>query len=114
MQKFKDKKIRIITYTSIQDEYGFPENTYKPLHPGKLWAYYRHMSAREFYAAMSMQAEEEVIFVINWRDDITTSMYIEYDGKYYDINRIDNFEGYKSDITIYAKYNPSLDIVVEE
>ena len=50
-----------------------------------------------------MQHDEECLFIINYRDDITTDMEVEFKGKYYDITRIDNFEGYKSDLSIYAK-----------
>ncbi|MCL2313210.1 MAG: phage head closure protein [Firmicutes bacterium] len=42
-------------------------------------------------------------FVINWRNDIDTNMEIEYNGKFYDITRIDVFEGYKEDLQIFAK-----------
>ena len=49
------------------------------------------------------QAVEEVQFVINWRDDITTRHIVRYKGVDYDITRVDTFEGYKSDLTLYAK-----------
>lgn len=52
---------------------------------------------------MSVQATEEVQFVINWRDDITTRHIVRYKGVDYDITRVDVFEGYKSDLTLYAK-----------
>ena len=52
---------------------------------------------------MSVQAIEEVQFVINWRDDITTAHVVRYNGVDYDIMRVDTFEGYKNDLTIYAK-----------
>lgn len=60
-------------------------------------------SGKEVYAAASIHAVEEVQFIINWRDDITTAHVIRYYGVDYDITRVDPFEGYKSDITIYAK-----------
>ena len=50
-----------------------------------------------------MNEKEEVIFIINWRDDINTQMLIEYCGKYYDITRIDDYEGYKKDLSVYCK-----------
>lgn len=53
--------------------------------------------------AASIHAVEEVQFVINWRDDITTAHVIRYRGADYDITRVDPFEGYKSDITVYCK-----------
>ncbi len=44
---------------------------------------------------MSLQATEEVQFVINWCDNITTAHIIRYKGIDYDITRVDTFEGYK-------------------
>lgn len=45
----------------------------------------------------------EVQFVINLRDDTTTAHVIRYKGVDYDITRVDTFEGYKADLTLYAK-----------
>lgn len=52
---------------------------------------------------MSVQAVEEVQFVINWRDDITTQHIIRFRVADYDITRVDTFEGYKSDLMLYCK-----------
>lgn len=103
MKKLKDKKIRIVKLQQSKDEDGFSINEWIPIHNGTLWAYYRQLSGKEFYASKAVQHYEECLFIINYRDDITTDMEIEYSGKYYDITRIDDFEGYKSDISIYAK-----------
>ena len=44
---------------------------------------------------------------MNWRADLITEnareYYILYKGVWYDIQRIDTFEGYKSNIQFYAK-----------
>lgn len=40
---------------------------------------------------------------MNWRNDIDKDMRIEYNGKFYDITRIDVFEGYKEDLKVFAK-----------
>jgi len=44
----------------------------------------------------------EMIFEINWRDDITPKNWIVYKGKEYNITRIDDYEGYKDTLRIYA------------
>ena len=106
MKKLKDKKIRIVKLQQSKDEDGFFFFEWIPIHNGTLWAYYRQLSGKEFYASKAVQHYEECLFIINYRDDITTDMEIEYSGKYYDITRIDDFEGYKSDISIYAKLAP--------
>lgn len=101
-KRLKDKKIEILAGQNVANPPLRPKIEWTPIHSGKLWAYVRHLSAREYYAAMTVQAEEEMLFVINWRDDITTDMIIKYKNRYFDIKRIDTFEGYKSDLQIYA------------
>ena len=44
-----------------------------------------------------------VMFVINYHPDITTENVILYKGVQYNIVRVDVFEGYKSDLTLYCK-----------
>ena len=100
--KLKDKKIEILAVTHTQDPEGYSIETLIPIAP-PMWAYFRQLSGKEVYAAMSVQAVEEVQFVINWRDDITTRHIIRFRGADYDITRVDTFEGYKSDLTLYAK-----------
>jgi len=102
MMKLKDKKIEVLAVTTIKDPEGFPTQALAPI-AQPLWAYFRQLSGKEVYAAMSVQATEEVQFVIKWRDDITTAHVIRYKGVLYDITRVDTFEGYKSDLTLYAK-----------
>ncbi len=100
--KLKDKKIEILAVTYTNDPDGFPIETLTPISP-PVWAYFRQLSGKEVYAAMCVQATEEVQLVINWRGDITTAHVIRYKGVLYDITRVDTFEGYKQDLTLYAK-----------
>ena len=100
--KLKDKRIEILTETHTINENGFAVKTLTPISP-PVWAYFRHLSGKEIYAAQSVQAVEEVQFVINWRGDITTRHVIRYAGGLYDITRVDTFEGYRGDLTVYAK-----------
>ena len=99
----KDKKITILRPIYEQDEYGYQDVTWEPLPGGEnIWAYFRHASGNEFYAAASINTKVEVIFEIRWRDDIDTTCQIRYKGEDYSITRIDNFEGYKDNLKIYA------------
>ena len=105
MAHVKDKKITILGYleTGEIDEFGDPIKDWLPLPGGaNIWAYFRHLSGNEFFAAKQVNAREEVLFEINWRDDLDTTMKVEYKGKKYQITRIDTFEGYKNDLKIYA------------
>jgi len=100
--KLKDKKIEVLAATYTKDTFGFQIETLTPIAP-PLWAYFRQLSGKEVYAAASIHAVEEVQCVINWRDDITTAHVIRYRGADYDITRVDPFEGYKQDLTLYCK-----------
>lgn len=68
----------------------------------RLFADLRQLSENEIYR-VTTQATEEVMFVINYRKDITTENVILYKGVQYNIVRLDVFEGYKSDLTLYCK-----------
>lgn len=111
--KLKDKKIRILHDVS-GSEGGWDAQDWRPLHDGGLWAYYRYLSGSEYHASATVNEAEEVVFYINWRNDVTPAMLIKYNGKFYDITRIDDFEGYKNDLSIYAKLHTEQDIVVTE
>lgn len=106
-QRHKDKKIIIYKRTSTQNASGYPIEAYTPIHPNKLWAYVRQQSASEYYAAYAVQITEDMLFVVNWRADLITdqtlSLYILYKGLWYNVQRIDTFEGYKEDLQIYGK-----------
>jgi SPP1 family predicted phage head-tail adaptor len=98
----KDKKITIYKKIIGQNEIGDQIVAYQPIHPGKLWAYVRQLSAKEYFAAAAVQNKEEMLFTVNWRADISPKMYIEYKGVWYDIQRVDTFEGYKENLHLYA------------
>lgn len=99
----KDKKISIVERKEIIEE-GMPGRPVtKPIPGGaNIWAYYRHASASEVNNAGLAGHKVEAIFRINWRDDINTKMRIQYKDNDYKITRIDDYEGYKNDLTIYA------------
>ena len=98
--KLKDKKIEIQESRYVSDAIG---NRKKELVTvATVWAYFRQLSMKELYS-VTTQVQEEVLFQINYRTDITTAHDIKYNGIQNEITRIDTFEGYKSDLTIYCK-----------
>lgn len=103
----KDKKITIYRRGGKLDQIGNQVSCYSPVHPGTLWAYVRQLSGKELFEASSFHAEEEILFTVNWRADLTMAncldFFIEYRGVWYDVTRVDTYEGYKSDIRLYAK-----------
>ena len=98
--KLKDKKIDIQGVQYVTDKYG--NHKKETVTIATVWAYFRQLSGNEIYR-VTTQTTEEVMFVINYRTDITTENVILYKGVKYNIVRVDVFEGYKSDLTLYCK-----------
>lgn len=93
--KLKDKKVQIYSYVGNNINYR--------LYAGNpLWAYFRQLSTKEFYAAAATTAKEEVVFIINHHSDIKVYDMVAFRGKYYRVTRIDEFEGYRDDMKLYA------------
>lgn len=99
----KDKKIEIQRYESTYIPGEGQTSQWTSIHEGKLWAYYRQLSGNEVFAAAQVAHIEEVLFIVNWRNDIKPGLKILYNGNEYEVARVDDFEGYKNDLKIYAK-----------
>ena len=69
---------------------------------GTVWAYFRHLSGKEVFAAATVNYKEEVLFQVNYHSDLTTANVVCYNGTLYNITRIDTFEGCKEDLTLYC------------
>ena len=80
---------------------GFTTTTIETV--ATVWAYVRHLSGKEVFAAATVNYKEDVLFQIGYRTDITPAHMIRYNGVDYEITRIDTFEGYKTDLTVYCK-----------
>lgn len=114
MKQLKDKKIQILGVIDTSQPGDMPTESWAPIHTGELWAYVRQLSAKEYYSAMAIQSGEEMLFIINWRNDIkSTTNKIKYKDRYYDIKRIDTYEGYKQDLKIYADSGTDQEPVIE-
>ena len=56
--KLKDKKIEILAVQSVINENGYAVETLEPICP-PVWAYFRHLSGREYHAANAEQMQED-------------------------------------------------------
>lgn len=99
--KLKDKKIEILAQVTERDSEGFTATTLQSV-GAPVWAYFRQLSGKEVFAAATTNYKEEVLFTINYRTDITPAHVVRYRSVLYDITRIDTFEGYKEDVTLYC------------
>ena len=100
--KLKDKKIEILAAVNTINENGYALVTLQAVCP-PVWAYYRQLSGKEYYAANAENVQEEIMFQINYRNDLTTRHVIRYRGILWDITRIDDYEGRKEDLKVYCK-----------
>lgn len=103
----KDKKVTILELRIETDEDGFGKRKFDPIKGlENIWAYYRHLSGKEFFEAATMNSKVEAIFIVNWKEKLVTTnpitMRVLYNNEQYDITQIDDFEGRKTDIKIYA------------
>ncbi len=99
----KTKKITILELTTTYDKLNRPVETLIPL-PGaqNIWTYFRSASSNEINSSVFTDSKFEVVFEINWRENVSTGMVILYNGIKYVINRIDGFEDNRNDLKIYA------------
>ena len=84
----------------VTDKYGNRRKETVTL--ATVWAYFRQLSRDEIYK-VTTQTEETVMFRINYRSNISTDNIIKYKGTLYNITRVDVYEGYKNDLTLYCK-----------
>lgn len=105
----KDKKVEFYKYEE-RKELGVIIKEWVKAYPSSVWAYYRNEGGSktlEDIGVLVPNATEDSIFVVNRMSDleITTDMKLKYNGKYYDIVHIDDYEGYNEDLKLKCKYN---------
>ena len=107
----KDKKVDIYKGTSTTS-HGVATVTYDLLLSG-LWAYYKQDNgSTSLTTSMTIKVydtTERAVFVIcrrpALRKEQLSLLKLVYDGRIYDIDRIDDFEGYKEDYKLICKYS---------
>lgn len=103
--KLKDKKIVIYTYVGGNTNYRLNAE-------GPFWAYFRQMSTQEIYEARAMTQKEEAIFTINHHESVKVYDLVLFRGTYYKVNRIDEYEGNRDDMKLYAATYNSKPVIV--
>ena len=96
-RRIKDKKVVIYSRRTVDGAF-----VYTPLHPDRLWAYVRQLSGDEIHRAKQDMRDEDTQFILNYRPDYADWDHIAYRGTFYNVVRVDTFEGYKADLTVYA------------
>lgn len=103
-KEVKDKKVRFFKIgTKVVDGYEMVVKTYiHSKESGGLWCYVRELSENERFSARAVQVEETTQFKVVYNPKIVNELFLEFNGKTYDIVSIDKFENNKTDLTIRA------------
>lgn len=96
-----NQRITIQQSTITRDTYGAEIQTWAT--HATVWASKQHKSSREFYSAQKTNAEITDLFIIRYRNNVTTKMRISHNGKYYDILGADDPDGGRVEIWLLAK-----------
>jgi len=97
-----DRRITIESRTQTQGAYGELVNAWTTL--ATPWANVYSGGGREFVAAKQVNAEISIQFQIRWRGDVTDTMRVLWDGKYFDIVGFNTTDGFNRDGTgVYRK-----------
>ena len=111
----KDKKVQFYRLnTQVVDGYEKVIKTYiHSKESGGLWCFVRELSENERFSAKSVQVEETTQFKVVYNPKIVNELYLEFDGKTYNIVSIDGKEHNMSDLVIRANeiLAPSFDEV---
>ena len=111
----KDKKVQFYRLsTQVVDGYEKVIKTYiHSKESGGLWCFVRELSENERFSAKSVQVEETTQFKVVYNPKIVNELYLEFNGKTYDIVSIDGKEHNMSDLVIRANeiLAPSFDEV---
>lgn len=114
----KDKKVRFFRIsTKVIDGYEKVIKTYiHSKESGGLWCFVRELSENERFSARAVQVEESTQFKVVYNPKIVNELFLEFNGKTYDIVSIDGKEHNKTDLVIRANeiLAPSFDEVEYE
>lgn len=99
----KDKKVKLITKYSEQSSGYMPKTHYKYISNRSFWAYTNQLSQDQTFQAATYGDSETRLFVLNYRDDLKIYDFVEYNGKYYSITRLDTTDDYNGELFVYVK-----------
>lgn len=113
----KDKRLEVLCNVHTTDSAGFDVDGYMPIAltpDGKQWAYFRALGGSLYYAAQATQVKADVMAVVAYSDWLASmrwleKVYVRYAGRLYQATRVDTYEGYRRDLTIYAQLVNTVD-----
>lgn len=99
----KDKKVKLVTSVIGRDNWGNSTKIFKYLTDSALWAYTSQLSQSETFTASQYGNNEVRLFVLNYRNDLKLSDFVEYKDKYYSITRLDTKDDYNGELFVYVR-----------
>lgn len=104
----KDKKVVVYKKMTIKDKSGFQTTGYMPIHPtANIWGYFKELNAYLTYASQTTTAKEESQVAIGYTEALKRQYpqdyYVLFDNVLYQVTRVDNYEGYKTDLRLFVK-----------
>lgn len=99
----KDKKVKLISYTTGRDTWGNSTKVYKYLSDSSLWAYTSQLSQSQTFEAAQYGNNEIRLFVLNYRNDLKVNDFVEYKDKFYFITRVDTKDDYNGELFVYVR-----------
>lgn len=100
LSRVRNKKIKFVYKTEGKDEDGFPIEEWKTFK--EVWASVRGLRGREFYQAAAVQAQDDKVFNCKYFPGLTPDMYIEYQGRKFNIKSINNVNEQNIEYEIHA------------
>lgn len=68
-----------------------------------VWAAKQHKTSREFFSASKINAETTDLFIVRYRDLVTTTMQVVHRGRTYDIIGADDPDGSRKELWLLCK-----------
>lgn len=92
-KQLKDQRIKIVKVGYIINDWGDQIPGFET--KAETWAYYRHLSGKEYWDAMAVNSKITCYFTFPDPriDGLDTYYYIVHRNKVYDITDIDDYEG---------------------
>lgn len=117
MQKLNQRTSKIVDIGEMNQQIilikkkyvGQNPNTYMAMYKnvvlGKVWAKVSALHGQEYYTAVTVKLEQQLSFIIRYRDDVDEKTDIWFNGRGYDISFIDDVKYNHEFMEIKAEYS---------
>lgn len=86
-----------------QNEYGEPVTIWLPVYT--TYAAKEDLAGREYFAGQTTKSEVTTRFRIRYKDGLHSTMRVYHDGEHYDIQAVQDPDGYRRELILMTKLN---------